>query len=82
MAALGSLNASHASAEALAHAAPGSVVGEIAAYKTAIEAYLAGQSSLQSLLAPDPGCTSAACAARNSICCQLNLRGRRLPTNR
>jgi hypothetical protein len=60
---LGRLNASHASAEALANAAPGSVVGEIAAYKTAIEAYLTGQSSLQSLLATDPSCTKAACAA-------------------
>jgi hypothetical protein len=59
--ALGSLNASHASPEALAHAAPGSVVGEIAAYKTAVEAYLMDQANLQSLLTKDPGCASAAC---------------------
>jgi hypothetical protein len=65
--ALGSLNASHASSEALAHAAPGSTVGKIAAYKTAMEAYLAGQPTLQSLLTTDPSCTSAACTAAQAV---------------
>jgi hypothetical protein len=53
--ALGALNAVHASSTALAHAAPGSKVGQIAAYDNAMLAALAM-----------PGDTPAQVAARNA----------------
>lgn len=40
---MGSLNASHASVEAFAHASPNSVVGELAAYATALNNYATTQ---------------------------------------
>jgi hypothetical protein len=79
---LGSLNASRASQEDLAHAAPGSVVGEIAVYKTAMGDYLKDQIYLQSLLAAEASCTRARPPRlqRSNICCRRSLPCRLPPT--
>jgi hypothetical protein len=63
--ALGALNASHASARALAHASPNSEVGKIAAYKQALMTVLtndqAALAAYEADLKTDPQCTGAPC---------------------
>jgi hypothetical protein len=66
---LGSLNASHASKNGLDHAAPGSVVGELATYSDAMAKYATDLAALNCLIAggvecggvPDPTCALQAC---------------------
>jgi len=65
--ALGRLNASHASATALANAAPNSAVGKIAAYEKALTSYQSNSTdqsdltALKLLLAPDGTCPAGPC---------------------
>jgi hypothetical protein len=71
---LGSLNASNASAQGLAHAAPNSTVGQIATYLAAMTDYSTDYTTYQCYVAPtdgmncgsivaDPDCTTDACLA-------------------
>src|SRR5262249_59359811 len=74
--ALGALNASHASATALAHASPNSEVGKIAAYKQALTTVLSNNqvdlTAYETALQSDPDCTQSAClAARAQVTADL-----------